>query len=149
MKNFSNNGAGETLPRPLQDAIGIELDTGRTVSLVIAELSMLYELGEIPDELTPLAARELFAPAKDDERERGQRYLERLRLARWVVGKVLRTPGLGVEELYHDEIWEIYSLANSPARALETFRRQQARRVDSVSKVPEIQPNAQPELARA
>lgn len=136
--------AGE-LPIPLHESITVELDTGRVVEMVVGELSMLYEAGEIPDELTGIAARELFPPAKEDEREREKRYRERLRLAKWVVGRVLRNPlvvenpqaanEIAITHLYHDEIWDIYSLANSPARAMDSFRRQQARHVGVVSEV--------------
>lgn len=133
------------LPIPLHESITIELDTGRVVEMVVGELSMLYEVGEIPDDLTGIAARELFPPAKEEDREREKRYRERLRLAKWVVARVLRNPvvvdnpqaanEIAISHLYHDEIWDIYSLANSPARAMDNFRRQQARHVGAVSEM--------------
>lgn len=122
----------DVLPIPLEGSITVELDTGRVVEMVVGELSMLYELGEIPDELTEIAARELFPPDKSSDRNPPQRYAERMRLVRWVVERVLVTK-IPVNHLYHDELWEIWGLANSPARAMDNFRRQQARHVGSVS----------------
>lgn len=138
----SNGAEPEHFPVPLTEAFTVELDTGRVVEMVIAELSMLYEAGEIPDELTPIAARQLFPPAAPNEREQQQRYRERLRLAKWVVSRVLRTP-IPVEQLYHDEIWQIYGLANDPARALDNFRRQQARHVAALPEVQDTGPETQ------
>lgn len=130
--NARKVAASEKLPIPLQEPITVELDTGREVEMVIGELSMLYELGEIPDELTEIAARELFAPRADDDAGAAKRYAERMRLVRWVVQRVL-VNDIPVEHLYHDEIWELYGLTNNPARALSNFRRQQARHVGTVS----------------
>lgn len=150
--------AGE-LPIPLHDSFTVELDTGRVVEMVVGELSMLYEAGEIPDELTKVAVRTLFPPATPDEREREQRYYERLRLAKWVVERVLVHPRvvdapqgegeIAISHLYHDEIWQIYELANSPARAMSNFRRQQARHVGTVSRQQDVEAAAESETNRA
>lgn len=149
MANISTNGNKpqaspvEAFPAPLEEVITVELDTGRVVDMVIAELSMLYEAGDIPDELTPIAARALFPADPGSEQERERSYKERLRLAKWVAGKVLRCD-VPVERLYHDEVWHIYALANSPAEALRNFRRQQARHVDTAQQVQDVRATAQP-----
>lgn len=148
------------LPIPLHDSITVELDTGRVVEMVVGELSMLYELGEIPDDLTPIAARELLAPPKDEPpAAREKRYFERLKLARWVAGRVLTQPRvvekpkgnaeIAITGLYHDEIWQIYGLANSPASALDNFRRQQARHVATLPGQQDVGPQAEPADAAA
>lgn len=139
----------DDFPVPLSGSIIVELDTGRVVELVIAELSMLYELGEIPDELTTIAAKTLFAPAQDkDEREREKNYMARLRLAKWVAARSLvnprvvekptKTNEITINHLYHDEIWQIYNFALSPAFALDNFRLQQARHVAVVSGLQDV-----------
>lgn len=125
----------DEFPQPLEESIFVELSTGRVVEMVIGELSMFYELGEIPDELKGIAAKILFSAGKDDLKEVEKRYFERLKLARWTVGKVLRNSQVASERFFHDEIWEIYNLANDPARALENFRFFQAKHVESVSQV--------------
>ena len=147
----------DALPIPLRDPVTVELATGRVVEMVVGELEMLYELGEIPDDLTRVAVRELFPPANPDERERGERLRERLRLIKWVVRRVLVHPRvvdepqgpdeIAIDYLYNDEVWEIYRLANSPARALASFRRQQARRVGPVSRQQDVGATAEPEAA--
>lgn len=123
------------MPVPLEGVITVQLETGRVVEMVIGELSMFYELGEIPDELTHLVARELIEGATETLQERMKRRSERFQIAKWLAGEVLRRaatrqgkpdPAL---KLYHEEIWEIYNLANSPKDALDNFRRQQAQRV--------------------
>lgn len=147
------NGNGATaiisspddFPVPLEGIITVELDTGRVVEMMIGELSMLYEMGEIPSELTAIAAKSLFPPAKENDAEREKRYWERWRLAKWLVGRVLVTK-IDVNRLYHDEIWQIYNMANSPARAMENFRRQQAGHVGSVSSLQDVEPSAEPAL---
>lgn len=141
-------------PVPLTGSVIIQLDTGRVVEMVVAELSMLYEAGEIPDELTPIASKVLFAPAKEEERDRERSYLDRLRLAKWVVKHVLRQPRvveepqtkyeIKISDLYHDEIWQIYQLANSPSVALATFRRQQAGHVAALSGRQDVGAEAEP-----
>jgi hypothetical protein len=140
-------------PAPLEETLVVKLDTGRVVKMVVAELSMLYEAGEIPDELTPIASRALFPAGKEDEREREHSYRERLRLAKWVAGRVLRNPvvvdnpkggnEITIGRLYHDEIWQIYGLANSPVEALRNFRRQQASHVGAAPEVQAVQPTAE------
>lgn len=112
----------DEFPQPLEESIFVELSTGRVVEMVIGELSMYFEIGEIPDELKGIAAKILFTAGKDDLKEVEKRYFERLKLARWTVGKVLRNNQVAPERFFHDEIWEVYNLANDPARALENFR---------------------------
>lgn len=137
------------LPMPLEGEITVRLSTGRVVDMVIGELTMFYELGEIPDELTPVAAKILFATGKDDPREVEKRYFERLKLARWTVGKVVHGNTTPVERLYHSEIWEIYDLANAPALALDNFRRYQEERMGTVSAVQDLEPSAESAAALA
>lgn len=150
-KTLSRNGdrprvsSIDEFPAPLEEVITVELDTGRVVDMVIAELYMLYEAGDIPDELTPVAVRALFPAGKENEAERERDYRERVRLARWVAGKVLRCD-VPVERLYLDEIWQIYELANKPAMAVRNFRRQQARHVATVSEVQDVEPVAEREI---
>lgn len=122
--------AGE-IPLPLHDSFVVELDTGRVVEMVVAELEMLQENGDIPNELTSIAARELYQPIANDA-ERAKRGRERYQLARWQAEYVLRGP-TKIEELYSSEIWQIYNLANDPARTLDNFRRQQTRHVGELS----------------
>ncbi len=112
--------------------------------MVIGELSMFFEAGDIPDTLLPIAIQQLFPPAVQSTAERAKHYAEELRLAKWLVGKVLRC-AVPVDQLYHDEIWEIYGLANAPARALENFRRQQAFTLATASGLRAIRPTAEPE----
>ena len=149
----STNGAvPEHFPLPLQEPFEVELETGRVVQMVIGELSMLLEAGDIPNDLLPIAVAQIYPPDKFDERAWAQQGKERLRLAKWLVGKVLRTPigssgpsaALTVDQLYHEEIWEIYGMANRPARALDNFRRQQARHVAVVSAMQDVGPVAEP-----
>lgn len=124
----NGNGSNPTVspldefPAPLEESIFVELGTGRVVEMVIGELSMFYELGEIPDELKGIAAKVLFTTAKDDAKEVEKRYFERLKLAKWTVGKVLRNNVVPIARFYHEEVWQIYNLANDPALAMETFR---------------------------
>lgn len=134
-------------PIPLEGVITVELTTGRVVQMVIGELEMLYERGEIPNELTRIAARELMTPPPTSEAEREKRYMERLRLVRWVAGRVLVAPQMDVAHLYHDEIWQIYDMANSPALALDNFRRQQARHVGVVPGQQDVEPTTEPAAA--
>lgn len=147
------------LPIPLRDSITVELETGRVVEMVVGELSMLYEMGEVPDDLSSIAARELYPPASENPQERIKRNRERLRIAKWLVARVLRNPvvvekpeaahEIAIDHLYHDEIWEIWTLANSPARAMDNFRRQQARHVGAVSGLQDVGAATEPTAARA
>lgn len=116
-------------PMPLEESIFVELGTGRVVEMVIGELSMYYEIGEIPDELKGIAAKVLFTTAKDDPKEVEKRYFDRLKLAKWTVSKVLRNNVVPISRFYHEEVWQIYNLANDPALAMEIFRLFQARHV--------------------
>jgi hypothetical protein len=135
MSGMNNALPQEHFPIPGEEPITVELDTGRKVEMVIAELEMLYEAGDIPDELTAIAARQLFPPANENQSGREKRYWEQFKLAKHVVTKVLRNPivvatpmkagEIAINHLYRDEIWQIYRLANDPALALENFRRQQ------------------------
>lgn len=136
----------EDYPAPLEETIFVELGTGRVVEMVIGELSMFYELGRIPDELKGIAAKILFTAAKDNPKEIEKRYFERLELARWTASEVLRNNSTPIARFYHDEIWEIYNLANDPARALETFRRFQASHVGVVSESGDLREDAEPTL---
>lgn len=130
-------------PIPGEEVITVRLDTGRVVQMVIAELEMLYEAGDIPDQLTPIAARQLFPPPKEENVDREKRYFEQFGLAKHIVQKVLRSPivvatpmkpgEITIKQLYRDEIWQIYRLTNDPAAALENFRRQQGHDVETVS----------------
>lgn len=141
-------------PMPLGESIVVELETGRVVEMVVGELAMLYELGEIPDDLTALAARELFPPAKELDAERERRWRDRLKVARWLVSKVLRNPRvvdepkaaneISIGGFYISEIWEVYGLANDPALAMSNFRRQQARHVAALSGLQNLLPTAEP-----
>lgn len=131
-------------PVPLQGEITVELSSGRVVTMVIAELEMLYEMGEIPNDLARIAARELVVPVSSNESEREKRFMERLRLVKWVAGRVLVEPKIEIDRLYRTELWEIYEMANSPARALENFRVQQARHVGAVSGLQDVGAEAEP-----
>lgn len=135
----------EEYPVPLEGTITVQLDTGRVVEMVIGELSMLYEMGEIPNELTAIAAKTLFPPAQEKEKdgEREKRYWERFKVAKWLVGRVLVT-NIDINRLYHDEIWQIYNMANSPALAMENFRRQQAQHVGDISGLENMGDSAEP-----
>jgi hypothetical protein len=134
----------DDFPLPIDGEITVELSTGRVIRMVIGELEMFYAAGEIPDELTRIAARELTVPEPDDDKERERRYRERLRLRDWLVGRVLVAPKLDVDALYQNERWQIYNMANSPALALENFRRQQARHVGVVSAVQDVETATKP-----
>lgn len=127
--------AGE-IPLPLHDPFLVELDTGRVVEMVVAELEMLLEADEIPNELTSIAARELYQPVTSDA-DRAKRGKERYQLAKWQAEHVLRGP-TKISELYSSEIWQIYNLANDPARALDNFRRQQTRHVGHLSGLQDV-----------
>jgi len=135
--------AGE-IPLPLHDTFTVELGTGRVVEMVVAELDMLQDNGEIPNELAAIVARELYPPAANDA-ARAKHAAERYRLAKWLVEHVLRGP-TEFSELYSAEIWEIYNLANDPARALDNFRRQQTRHVGLVSGLQDVGGQAEPAL---
>jgi hypothetical protein len=134
-------------PVPLEESIFVELSTGRVVEMVIGELSMFYELGRIPDELKGIAARILFTSAKDNPKEIEKRYFERLELAKWTVSEVLRNNSTPMTRFYHDEIWEIYNLANDPARAMENFRLFKAGLLGSVHGLQDMGTQAEPEDA--
>lgn len=123
----------DDFPVPLEESVFVELSTGRVVEMVIGELSMFYEVGRIPDELKGIAAKILFTTAKDNPKEIEKRYFERLELAKWTVSEVLVNNTTPVNRFYHDEIWEIYNLANDPARAMENFRLYQRRHVGHLS----------------
>jgi hypothetical protein len=130
-------------PHPLDGVITVKLDTGRVVEMVIGELSMLYEAGEIPNDLTSIAVRTLFPPAKEDENQREKRYWERWKIVKWLVGRVLKTK-IDLNRLYHDEIWQIYNMANSPALAMDNFRRQQTEHVGDLSGQQDVGTSAEP-----
>ena len=146
----STNGSGphisspDDFPLPLSGVITVELTTGRVVQMVIGELEMLYELGEIPNELTRIAARELTVPSPANDSEREKRFADRARLVKWVVERVLVSPKMEVAHLYRDEVWQIYNMANSPALALDNFRRQQARHVGVVRPMQDVGTSAEP-----
>lgn len=137
----------DEFPAPLEETIFVELSTGRVVEMVIGELSMFYELGEIPDELKSIAAKILFTAGKDDIKEIEKRYFERLKLAKWTLGKVLRNNQVPIERFYHDEIWEIYNYANDPARAMENFRLFKTRHVGSVHELQDVGGQTEPVVA--
>lgn len=141
--------ASDEFPMPLEESIFVQLNTGRVVEMVIGELSMFFEFGQIPDELKGIAAKVLFTTAKDNPAEIEKRYFERLKLARWTAGKVLRNNVVPVERLYHDEIWEIYNLANDPALAMATFRLYQERHVGPVPELQDVGADAEPTDAPA
>jgi hypothetical protein len=141
--------AADALPVPLEESIFVELSTGRIVEMVIGELSMFYELGRIPDELKRMAAKILFTAGKDDLKEVEKRYFERLELAKWTVSEVLINNSTPLSRFYHEEIWEIYNLANDPARAMENFRFFQAKHVGVVSEGGDIRQAAEPMLEGA
>lgn len=161
--NVAPNGNGgekthaEFFPIPGEETIAVTLTTGRKVEMVVAELEMLYEAGDIPDELTAIAARQLFPPAKQDDEGREKRYFEQFRLAKHVVTKVLRKPiivatpmkagEIAINHLYRDEIWQIYRLANDPAEALGNFRRQQEGDVAAPQEGEGVRPTAEPVAA--
>lgn len=155
--NNNNDSNQEHLPIPGEEPITVTLDTGRVVEMVIAELEMLYEAGDIPDELTAIAARQLFPPANEKQEQREKRYFEQFKLAKHVVTKVLRKPivvatpmkpgEIAINHLYRDEIWQIYRLANDPAEALKNFRRQQAGDVVAAQESEGVRPTAEPVAA--
>lgn len=152
--NGNGNGAVPHLsspndfPIPLEGIITVRLDTGRVVDMVIGELSMLYEVGEIPDDLKPIAAKQLFPAAQEKDSDREKRYWERFRVVKWLVERV--TLGtLDVARLYHDEIWQIYNMANNPAAAMENFRRQQTGDVGALSGLENMGTAAEPTLESA
>ena len=136
----------DAFPAPLEETIFVELNTGRVVEMVIGELSMFYELGRIPDELKGIASKILFTQAKDNPKEIEKRYFERLELARWTASEVLRNNTTPMTRFYHDEIWEIYNLANDPARAMEKFRQYQRRDVGDISESGDLWQDAEPTL---
>jgi hypothetical protein len=139
----------DALPVPLEESIFVELSTGRIVEMVIGELSMFYELGRIPDELKRVAAKILFSAGKDDLKEVEKRYFERLELAKWTVSAVLVNNSTPLSRFYHDEIWEIYNLANDPARAMENFRFFKAKHVGAISGQQDVGTSTEPEDAAA
>lgn len=144
------------IPIPMTDAIPVTLDTGREVEIVLGDLAMLYEIGEIPDDLTPIAQRMLFAAPPKNDAGAEKRYTERFKLVKWlVVNKFLKKPvvvetpkrpgEIAANHLYRDEIWQIYNLANDPALALSTFRRQQGIDVAAVSGLQDVGEQAESE----
>lgn len=141
--------AADALPVPLEESIFVELSTGRVVEMVIGELSMFYELGRIPDELKSMAAKILFSAGKDDLKEVEKRYFERLELAKWTVSEVLVNNSTPITRFYHEEIWEIYNLANDPARAMENFRFFQSRHVGVVPGQQDVGTSTEPADAAA
>lgn len=60
--SVNGNNVPDDFPVPLEGTITVKLETGRVVEMVIGELSMLYEMGEIPNDLTAIAVRTLFPP---------------------------------------------------------------------------------------
>lgn len=136
-------------PMPLEESIFVELSTGRVVEMVIGELSMFYELGEIPDELKGIAAKILFATVKDDIKEIEKRYFDRLKLARWTVGKVLRNNVVPLNRFFHEEIFEIYNMGNDPARAMENFRLFQESHVGLVHELQDVGGQTEPVVESA
>lgn len=109
---------------------GLELSTGRKVDLALGELEQFYLQGEIPNDLLPIAARELFEE-NPDPKKREHHYRERFKLARWLASENLRNQ-TSVTELFAQEIWELWRYGNSPALALRNFRAQQEFRVGTV-----------------
>lgn len=135
-------------PVPLEGVITVKLETGRVVQMVIGELSMLYEMGEIPNELIPIAARSLFEPSKENDPEYEKRYWERWKLVKWLAGRVLKTQ-IDPKRLFDEEVWQIYNLANNPGLAVRNFRRQQAGNVESVYELQDVGADTEPTAERA
>jgi hypothetical protein len=133
------------MPSDFELAIGkgieVELTTGRKVTIRVVELTRFLENGEIPDTLTPLVHQELFGDDGATPKEREQRYLGSLKVAKWVTENVLVTKVTG---LFNVEYFEIYGLAVNPAKALARFRIQQARHVGVSDDLLEMEPVSEP-----
>jgi hypothetical protein len=127
------------------EPITVELSTGRVIEMVIGELEMFYERGDVPDDLTAIAARSLVYVEEAEEpiKVRAQRGIDAYRLAVWLATQVVKRGG-PVGNFYRSEIWDVWKLANTPALALANFRRQQARHVEIASSLRDVPADAEP-----
>ena len=133
----------DDFPLPTEPIV-VRLTTGRVLEIVIGEIELFYERGEIPDDLTAIAARELIGPdANETPKQAADRVIKRLTLARWLAGEVIRKGG-PASALFVNEIWEVWNLSNSPALALANFRRQQAEHVSALAEMHELRTIAEP-----
>lgn len=128
--------------RAIADGVEFELSTGRMISMRLIELTRFVENGEVPDSLTPLVHQELYGDDNDTVslQERNQRYMNTLKVARWVADNVLKEP---IDNLFNSELLEIYGLANNPAKALTRFRLQQARSLEVGAAMREVGPKTE------
>ena len=125
----------------------VSLTTGRVVEMVLGEVEMFLERGEIPNELIGIATRQLLPiPAKETDEQAAKRIMERLQFAEWTATMVVKRGG-PTERFAKGEIWEVYNLANNPAMLLANFRHQQAVHVDLLAQQQDAELVAEPTIA--
>lgn len=135
--------------RAVEEGLPIEISTGRKIEMRLVELTRFVENGEIPNPLIPLVHEELYgddAPTTSLA-ERNKRYMNTLKVARWVAENVLKNrpdPKKPLAGLFNAEILEIYGLANNPAKALARFRLQQAANVANSQAMRETRAESEP-----
>lgn len=128
----------------MRDGVELRLATGRPVRMRLVELSRLYTGGKIPSHLTNYVAGLLWyepgSKSKSTSDENIRYNAEVMRLvakAALVDPEIVDNPKtdseISFDDLFDEELSEIYRLANSPAKALESFRRQQAEPMAAVS----------------
>lgn len=127
----------------------VRLTTGRVIEMVLGEIEMFLQHGEIPNELIGIATRQLLpSPDKETDEQAAKRIMERLQMAEWTAAQVVKRGG-PIERFAKAEIWEVYNLANNPAMLLANFRLQQRINVDLLAQQQAIGLVAEPATASA
>lgn len=125
------------------DGLEITLETGREVTMVLIEMTRFMERGEIPNELRAIAARTFYLEERKTPEEKMKDFLDRVRFGKWMTRQVVKSPA-NTDDFFDDEYLEVARLANNPAMALETFRKQQAKRLGLGDGVREVGADTKP-----
>ena len=127
-----------------QEGYTITLPSGNVATLRPVPLDKLIQKGEIPDYLTPVAARSLWIESESDKiAEDGDLNKKFIELINYIVPLAVIIPAIvenpedGKEEITIDDVdfmdkVAIFNLAIQPSSVLRSFRDQQEERMASV-----------------
>lgn len=127
-----------------RDGYTVTLPSGNSATLQSIALERLIEKGDIPDYLTPVAAKSLWVETEPDSiasnDDLSKKFIELINYIvplAMVVPAVVSNPDEGREEITIDDIdfmdkLAIFNLAIQPSSVLRSFRDQQAERMASI-----------------
>jgi hypothetical protein len=157
-KNGSKPTPGKTWRKLREEGVLIRLPSGNWASLRSISPEVIVKLGRIPDILTPVIAEELSGKGTLREKlgnpqtladlQANIEFVETVAEFAFVNPRIVADPQsddeISIEDLSWDDKVFCVSLLGVPAQALERFRDEQARGVESLDTEQVNEPAAQP-----